>query len=165
MEPVLAIVLYHRLSRTIGKMERMLVRFRAGRLWRVAQRVSRRDVCGRKAGREPALPRRFGWLVQMGKHHAVFHALQLQTVLSTPEMVELLASSDQARRILRPLCRALAVELPGVSISPEAQRAERPPRKRKPRPKPEPFGHPLPRGVFTWARREKALEKMWAAMV
>jgi len=30
---------------------------------------------------------------------------------------------------------------------------------RKPRPKPKPLGIKLPRGVITWARREKRLER------
>jgi len=98
---------------------------------------------------------RFGWLVQAGKHQAAAFGLQLQTVLTTPEMSKLLAASPQARRILRPLCRALAVELPGISEPPRTRAdGARPKRPRKPRPKPEPFKIPLPRGVLSWARRE-----------
>jgi hypothetical protein len=70
-------------------------------------------------------------------------------------MTELLAASPQARRVLRPLCRALAVEVPGVSEAPrKVADGERPKRIRKPRPKPELFKIPLPRGALTWARRE-----------
>jgi hypothetical protein len=97
------------------------------------------------------LPRKFGWLVQAGGYQAAGYGLQLQTLLNAPEMVELLAESAQARRILRPLCRALAVELPWVVDKP---RAEIKPRRRQPRPKPEPFRIPLPRGALSWARRE-----------
>jgi hypothetical protein len=65
-------------------------------------------------------------------------------------MIDLLAAAPQAARILRPLCRALAVELPWTTSKP---RPTRPPRPRKPRPKPEPFKIPLPRGVLTHCRR------------
>jgi len=154
VEPKPAMVLYNRISGIFGRIERMLVRFRAGRLWRVTQKGAAQR---RSALRTPAiaLPRRFGWLVQAGGHQAAGFGLQLQTVLNTPEMVELLAASPQAGRILRPLCRALAMEVPGVSEAPRQRaNAGRPKRPRKPRPKPEPFKIPLPRGVLSWARRE-----------
>ena len=155
LEPARASVAYNRISATFRRIERMLLRFRAGRIWRVTQRAVTGRRGGATAGRGPALPRRFGWLVIAGKHEAACYGSQLQTVLNTPEMSALLEASPQARRVLRPLCRALAVELPWTVTPP------RPPRPRKPRaarPKPEPFKIPLPRGVITWARREKALE-------
>ena len=102
------------------------------------------------AGRGPALPRRFGWLVKAGGYQAVGYGLQLQNVLNTPEMVELLAASPQAQRILRPICRALAVELPWVVDQPRQIK----PHIRTPRAKPEPFRIPLPRGALSWARRQ-----------
>ena len=136
VRPGLTPVLYNRISATFGRIERMLVRFRAGQLWRVTHRVvaPRRLVCRKP---EVAMPRRFG--------------LQLQTQLNTPEMVALLAACQQAGRILRPLCRALAMEVPGISEPPRRITTTR--RKRKPRPKPEPFKIPLPRGVLSAARR------------
>jgi len=154
VEPALACVLFNRISGTFGRIERILQRFRAGRLWRRTPRdVVRKPSAGRK--RSIIMPRRFGWLVQAGKHQAAAFGLQLQTVLTTPEMSKLLAASPQARRILRPLCRALAVELPGISEPPRTRAdGARPKRPRKPRPKPEPFKIPLPRGVLSWARRE-----------
>jgi hypothetical protein len=72
-------------------------------------------------------------------------------VLQSPEMAALLAASPQAGRILRPLCRALAFELPGLPPRPKAK--PRPRRPRAARPKPEPFRIPLPRGVISAARR------------
>ena len=153
LEPTLAVLMHRQASRTISKIERMLARFRTGRLWRVTQR---RAVPGRRAPGKPAarLPRRFGWLVLAGKHHAACFGTQLQTVLATPDMAELLAASAQAKRVLRPLCRALAVELPWVIDRTEKTRPETKPRIRKPRVKPEPFRIPLPRGVLTAARRQ-----------
>ena len=152
VEPTLAIALYRQIGRTIGQIERLLVRFQAGKLWC----VTRRDASpARHDSKKPAviLPRRFGWLLQAGRHQAAYFGSQLQAVLSAPEIKELLAASPQARRILRPLCRALAVEVPGVSAPPIIQRGERR-RIYKPRAKPEPFQIPLPRGALAWARRE-----------
>ncbi len=152
MEPVLAMVLYRRVGRTLGQIERMLMRFRAGRLWRMPPRVVVARPPMRRAG-AAALPRRFGWLVQLGGHHAAGFGLQLQTVLNTPDMAELLASSTQAGRLLRPLCRALAVELPGQHATATTQCATPTRRKSLPRAELESFRIPLPRGVLSAARK------------
>ena len=154
LEPVLALVLYRRISGIAGRIERMLVRFRAGRLWTVARRTGR---VGAFACGERTLPRRFGWLVRAGGHRAAGYGTQLQAVLDAPEMADLLAASAQARRILRPLCRALAVELPGIPVTPREAAGERGatlPRRKRPRPVAEVFRIPLPRGVLAAARRE-----------
>ena len=156
MEPALALVLHRRIGATLGRIERMMVRFRAGRLWRVMQRAAGQRQSGCKAGRGPALPRRFGWLVQAGGHRAASVRSQLQDVLNTPEMAELLAASAQAGRILRPLCRALAVELPGMAATARTEATESCPTTRRgtrPRAAPEPLRIPLPRGVLSAARR------------
>jgi hypothetical protein len=150
LEPGRAILLYGRVSGTLSRIERLLARFRAGKLRRLTQVVAVKRI-GVRGKPRVALPRRFGWLVQSVGHHAACFGSQLQTVLNAPEMVELLAASAQARRVLRPLCRALAVELPWVIDKP---RAASQPRRRKPRVKPEPFRIPLPRGVLAAARRQ-----------
>jgi hypothetical protein len=145
-------LVHRRFSATFLGIERLLVRYRAGKLWRVAPR----DSLPRQRGCRVAtvvLPRRFGWLVQAGGYQAVGFGLQLQVVLSAPEMVALLAESPQARRMLRPLCRALAMEWAGapnvaVQSTPRAQR------QRAKRPAFEPFRIPLPRGVLAAARRQ-----------
>ena len=150
-----------RISRSLCGIEALLGRFLAGRLRRVADR--RRQALHARASRKrdpeaatPGLPRKFGWMVQAGGYRAVGYGLQLQAVLAMPEMAALLAASPQAVRILRPLCRGLAIELPWVRGETPKPRARKP---RTPRPKPEPFRIPLPRGVISWSRRERALEK------
>ena len=157
LEPMQGVILYGRINAIVGRIERMLIRFRAGRLWRRTERAQIQGRRGRAVGRGPALPRKFGWLVQAGGYQAVGFGLQLQTLLNTPEMGVLLAASPEAGRLLRPLCRALAIDLNGTVAAPR----ESPPpcgsapiRRRKPRPKPEPFRIPLPRGALSWARRE-----------
>ena len=145
----------------------LLARYRAGKLRRfalprvVTPRVVApgQDDVGRKLVEPPSLrmPRTFAWLVATGKHHAAGYGGQIHHVLSQPEMAELLEISPQARRILKPLLRALAVELPWTVDKPRSERGVV--RRRRTRPKPEPPRIPWPRGVLTWARKEKALEK------
>ena len=53
---------------------------------------------------------RFGWLVRAVGYEAAGFGSQLRAVLETPEMVALLAACPEAGRVLRPLCRALAIE-------------------------------------------------------
>ena len=152
LEAQLGILIYRRVGEAAGRIERLLIRFRAGRLWRRKQRTAvQRPSAQRRVRAEPALPRRFGWLVRACGYRAAGFGSQLQTVLQSPDMAELLAAAPQAGRILRPLCRALAFEWPTPEPKPEKVKT---PRVRKPRPKPEPYKIPLPRGVISWARRE-----------
>ena len=153
VEPARACVTANWCSTIFRKFDLLLTRHRAGKLWRVT--TQRGVQPGRKVVNRSAfrMPRKFAWLVLTGKHHAASYGTQLQHVLNTPEMVELLAASAQARRVLRPLCRALAVELPWT-VTPRKIRDTTMPRRRKPRAKPEPFRIPLPRGVLTAARRQ-----------
>jgi hypothetical protein len=146
-----AVAMYRRISGIAGKIERLLTRFRAGRLWRVSRRAG---VCsGAFRCAERTLPRRFGWLVRMGGHLAAGYGSQLSAALQTAEMAALLEASPQAVRILRPLCRALAIEMPVFADKPRTPRPKRP-RTPSAALAPEPFKIPLPRGVLTWARRE-----------
>jgi len=164
---VLALLLYRRLGEICGQMERLSQRFRAGRLWRV---VARTGAGGRDATDRPqhavaaqGWPGRFGWLVRAAAHHAAVYGGQLRVILEQPEMVELLVAAPQAARILRPLCRMLAVEtallrprpagavaeIESVAVIPVAK-----PRVRVAR-APVDWGRiPLPRGVLSAARRQ-----------
>ncbi len=163
VEGPLAILLYNRTGRIFGRIERMLVRFRAGKLRVGMRRQSAARKVGEKAGRGPALPRKFGWIVDVGGYRAVGYRSQLVHLLTTePEMIAMLDASPQARRVLRPLLRALGVEELAWVATPS--RVPKPRMPRKPRPKPEPFRIKLPRGVITWARREKRLERARAEL-
>ena len=76
---------------------------------------------------------------------------QLRMALNAPEMMALLAASPQAGRMLRPLCRVLAVELRSAQAEPRAEArdtGERPPRRRGTRPAPAAFRIALPRDVL-----------------
>jgi hypothetical protein len=71
-------------------------------------------------------------------------------------MVELLKAAPQAARVLRPLCRMLAIETavlrPGVvAVETVVVPTQR---KRAPREKPDTGRVPIPRGVMAWVRRD-----------
>jgi len=150
---ILALLLFRRLGEICGKMERLVARFQAGRLW---LRKPQTRAGARKAGKTGARiwPGRFAWLVRAAGYQAAGYGCQLRHVLEQPEMVELLKAAPQAARILRPVCRMLAIETsllrPGV-VAPEPVVRVRKPRVRKPRP-PIDWGRiPLPRGGI-WQR-------------
>ena len=153
-EPEVGLLLFRRVAGIALRIERMLARFRAGRLWRMQGRARR---CGAIRQANCTLPRRFGWLVRIGGHRAAGFGAQLQEVLNAPEMAELLAASPQAGRLLRPLCRSLAIELPGIVAEPRKAATDsggRLRRRNPPRAVAEAFRVPLPRGVLSAARRE-----------
>ncbi len=163
MDSVLALLLYRRLFEVIGKMERLVARFRAGRLWRNEARVGARAPGAAGVRGERIWPVRFGWLLRLAAWRAAVYGEQLRTVLGQEEMVALLAASPQAARILRPVCRMLAVET--SILQPRAVVDLATPialdeavvvrkRVRAPRAVVD-FGRiPLPRGVLAAARRQ-----------
>ncbi|MDR3524162.1 MAG: hypothetical protein P4L66_08650 [Acetobacteraceae bacterium] len=150
---VLMLLMYRRLGEIATKIERLMVRFHAGRLLRRVA-VAR----GRRVGKTGTRiwPGRFGWLVRVASYQAAGYGCQLRHSLEQPEMVELLTASPHAARLLKPVCRMLAIETsvlrPG---QPEPEPKVRKPRLRTPRPKPEPFRIPLPRGVLTAVRQRR----------
>ena len=60
------------------------------------------------------LPRRFGWLVGLSQETGAYGG-QLQTLLNEPETIALVAEVSGLRRLLRPLCNALALQ-PGPPL-------------------------------------------------
>jgi len=163
LAPVLGLLLFRRLGEVCRDMDRLLARFRDGRLRRVAARGAvgfsvdgrRRAVLAR------VWPGRFGWLLRAVAYRAAVYGGQLRVVLEQPEMVALLIAAPQAARILRPVCRMLAVEtsllrprLPGSAVEVVVVAPEVKVRVRRPR-LPVDWGRvPLPRGVLTAARRQ-----------
>ncbi len=172
----LMFLLYRRLGEISLRMERMAARFQAGRLWRRVVPAAPKGV--RPAGAAVASgalvartglgrrvwPGRFGWLVLAGSYQAAGLGSQLRAVLTSPDMVALLTAAPQAVAVLRPLCRALAIETsvlqPGRPVAPPAPAKPRAMRVRKKRPPLDLGRIPLPRGVLSAARRE-GYGKMW----
>jgi len=163
LSQVLVLLVYRRLGGVVREMEGLAARFAAGTLFRVVGRVSvaARVVAGgaRRVGEARVWPGRFGWLVRAASWQAAGYGSQLEAVLREPEMVALLMAAPRAARILRPVCRMLAVDAsllrPGVVVVVAPVREVKP-RVRKPRPKVDWGRIPLPRGVLTWVRKERA---------
>jgi len=155
LSDVLALLLYRRLGQICQKIERLVARFQAGRLW---QRKPGARAGARSATKMGAQiwPGQFAWLVRKAGYQAAGYGCQLEHILGQPEMVALLKATPQAARILRPVCRMLGIETsflqPGVVMPEPVVRVPKL-RVRKPRPKLD-FGRiPLPRGVLSAARR------------
>ena len=109
---VLGLLLYQRISAVCGRMERIVARFEAGRLWRLPPRVGAGTAGGSGGVCRMARvwPYGFGWLVKLASWQAAGYGSQLRAVLATPEMVALLVACPQAGRVLLPVCRMLSVE-------------------------------------------------------
>ena len=163
-------VLHGRLGEICRRLERLAVRFQAGRLRAAGTRTGTAGRVARTAqtpahGKvERVWPREFGWLVRAASHYAAGYGAQLRIILTHPDMVALLAACPQAARLLRPVCRMLAVETSllrplavGEAVAPaQTDTAAVAPRVRKPR-APVDWGRiPLPRGVLSAARRDRA---------
>ncbi len=151
LRTALGLLVYRRLGQICGRMERMVARFRAGTLVSGRPRgvlVSRGVTRGVV---ERVWPGRFGWLVRAAGWEAAGFGSQLRAVLETPEMVALLQAAPQAVRVLRPLCRMLAIETsvlrPGVVVAAPVARV---------RVRPDLGRVPIPRGVMAAVRRERA---------
>ena len=166
LDVALAMLTYRRIGRIGQRIERLLVRFRAGTLWRMPERTGVVRAVAAAGGRRVVpglvLPCRFGWLVRAAAWRAAVYGGQLQAVLETPELVELLIAAPQAARILRPVCRMLLVDMavlrprrPGEAaiLAPVVAKVATP-RVRKPRPKVDWGRIPLPRGMMAAAKRQ-----------
>jgi len=108
----LLILLWSRLRHVSQRLAALAARAAAGRAL-----TRRRHVAPLAPARRappapwPRLPHKFAWLVRLVPEAACYGG-QLRHLLSEPEMAALLAASPQARRLLRPLCRMLAVAPP-----------------------------------------------------
>ena len=113
-----------------GRLRRMAARFAAATAIPAAPGRASRPVPSRpapsrpRAECRPRLPGGFGWLIRLSPA-AACHGGQLQRLLADPEMAALLATPPRMGRLLRPLCRMLAIEPPPGLLAPP-DRARRP---------------------------------------
>ena len=148
----LVVAIHNALSRRIRRFASLVARFRAGRLRQSAPRprpasAARSPVPGPPTPSPPAprLSRRRGWLLPLIPN-AIGYASQLSHLIAQPDMAELIAAAPSLGRLLRPLARMLAIDLP-----PAPQRLPRPktprlnpPRAKPARPNPAPVNRALP---------------------
>ena len=143
-----------RISRTRQRLLRLLTRIAAGHLPRPPRKPG--TTPHRSGASAPFPNRRHGWLAVMLDHNARNYASQLNHLLHTPGVAEIIATSPGAMRTLRPLCRMLGVDLPPVLQPPV--RPPTPPRQRPPKPvatPPAPIhppDRPIPRNILAAAR-------------
>ena len=64
-----------------------------------------------RTSRKTRLPQSFAWLIRLVPGTAAYSG-QVQALVANPQTAALLAAAPQAGRILRPLCRMLAIPLP-----------------------------------------------------
>ena len=176
---VVMVLISNRLGVVAGRLERMMVRFAAGRAMTrvscpgvVAGSVAGIGDLGGGAGRRPSWrywPARFGWLIEVKRHEAAWFTQSVDRILREPEMVGLLAASKEARRLLRPMCRMLGVD-PGLLRPPACEAAAGvvlaaagPWRGVRAKGPPVDLGRvALPRGTMAAVRREKRMGRFRA---
>ena len=129
--PLLALVT-SRLQRMVRQLERLVDRWRAGKLRQPRPYSPRKP---RQPREKPTpgtltLPSGHGWLLNIAQETAQYY-YHVELLLSDPELVQILREVPQARRILRPLFRGLNINpLPEPMRPPEPPpRAARPARR------------------------------------
>ena len=111
----LQVLLWSRLSRMAQRARRLAAKIAAGVPLFIPRIRAPRHTPNRPY---PRLPGGYVWLIRAVPATAV-GAVQLRWLLTTPEMAAL-AESPPMRRLLRPLCRMLGVDLPTAKPPPPA---------------------------------------------
>jgi hypothetical protein len=134
----LILPLWTYLNRTSQRFARLVERLAAGPLPapRAPQPGPAPAARPRVRAERPRLPARVGWLLDALSHDAAVTRTRLDVLLADPAMVELLAAAPTAGRLLRPLCRMLALPLPPALALP---RRPRPTQPAAPPPEPDPL--------------------------
>ena len=146
----LVLLLWTRLGRLVARFEVLVGRVSAGRPTAPSRRRSTRSTRIAPVG-AVRLPQGHAWLVRVLPGEAACFGGQLQALLADPGMAALLAADPQAGRILRPLCRMLAVVPEGGLVL--ASAAGKPaPRMRAAKPAPA-------------APPPSAISLIWAALI
>ncbi len=115
--PLIAL-LWNRLSRLTRRFDALVARLDAGQPAAPRRQRSTRPA---RAAPEPGtlrLPRERFWLIRLLPHQAAAYGSQLQALLADPRTAALLAAAPEAGRILRPLCRLLAIHPEGLLALP-----------------------------------------------
>ncbi len=117
----LLVRIFRRLHRLAARLTSLFARIQAGKNPRPR---AARPTTG-PGRRKPRLPDSSGWLLRLVPGTAEY-AGQVQALLDDPQTAALLEAAPQAGRILRPLCRMLAIPFPETLHRP-SQRPAPPP--------------------------------------
>ena len=111
LEPLLALI-YHRLTRMALRLDRLTQRWQAGTLPR-PRHAPRPAAEARPRLKVPPIyvPQGHAWLIRHVQPTAQYTP-QLEHFLADPQTRALVAAAPQAGRLLRPLCRMLAIAPP-----------------------------------------------------
>jgi len=132
----LVMLLWTRLARLTARFDALVACLTAGRP--AAPRRQRTRPARKAPAAGLRLPRGQAWLIRLLPGEAASYSCQLQALLADPQMAALLAAAPEAGRILRPLCRLLAIAPEGLLALPSAAGKPAPkPRPAKPTPPPE----------------------------
>lgn len=107
----LTVPLWRRISHVVHRFSRALVRPARGRPARTGRRAASREYA-------PSLPSGRGWLVRELGYEAAGFGCQLEALLADPAMQAVLIAMPAMGRILRPLCRMLAVPVVAALVAP-----------------------------------------------
>ncbi len=103
--------IHNHLNRTIQRFEKLVTHWRNNTLPKPGKP---RPGRAQRPQTTPRLPTSKSWLVRSVDHYNFRgHASQLQHFLASPECIQFLAEVPRAGRILRPLARSLALQMPG----------------------------------------------------
>ncbi len=116
----LLILIVGRLRRLAARFAALAARAQAGPLPPPRRRAARPGPP--RNNRQRPLPESFAWLIRLVPETAGYGG-QVHALLSDPEMAALLEAVPQAGRILRPLCRMMAVRPDAPMLRPPPKRA------------------------------------------
>jgi hypothetical protein len=133
----LAGLLWSRLIHLRGRINRIAARIAAGKGAGVPRgpRTARQPDAPVPERRQPSnpMPRGVGWMIRLVPEAAACGS-QLQHLLAEPETAALIEAAPQLKRLLRPFCRSLSVDLPPALRPPPKSGVPKPRKPRTPRP-------------------------------
>lgn len=150
----LTVLLWRRISHVVHRFERALTRPGLARPARAARRAGRREPGqsmepGQSLSQSPrlSLPCGRGWLVRELGYEAAGFGCQLEALLADPAMQAVLTAMPAMGRILRPLCRMLAVPVVAALVAPVVAPAADVTASARSRPWPDSLTQNLPAGL------------------
>ena len=121
VERALIKLIWRRLRRMSRRFAAILARLRAGAPPE-AGRAPRLAAAARAAGPRPQPPSRLGWVIHAVSWFVWNRHYELEDMLEDPQTAPLVEAAPELGRVLRPLCRMLAVKPPAWLRLPRRER-------------------------------------------